>query len=420
MIPVAPSGISQQRIDAARPLPRQRKGSPRILLLGYAGAANTGADLRVIETILQLQTLFGERTDLRLLALGECFDHPVLAGVSKLVPTLPYLPDALDSAIREADVVINLEGSTYTSKFSDSLAGILVGGVALAAALGRVAISYGVDSGTMSPVLEDFVRRNAALGHVIVRNEAARIELQSLGIECVAGADTAWTYRAQGGFHNDARRVALCPNNPYWWPVEADAARALALDARGEKSALRYGPLHFHRWDDRRSAAFDAYIDCFARIAIGLREQGYVPVIVGMEQLDDAACSALAARLPVDIEKVVRGVAPLARVAEAVASAQCVVSTRYHAVVLAVSHGVPVFGLSMDSRIDRLLTEAGIEGWHASCDSADAGRLALDAIGSISNLSEREKLVARLLRYADGQRAIFHAMGASLVSLIEA
>ncbi|MEW6343384.1 MAG: polysaccharide pyruvyl transferase family protein [Paraburkholderia sp.] len=413
----------QHRIDAARPTATHRDGPLRILLLGYAGAGNTGADLRAIETIRQLRRLFGERAHLSLLALGERFDHPVLAEVPKRVPDFPYLPDALDAAIRDSDVVINMEGSTYTSRFSDSLAGALIGGVALAAAHGRLGIAYGVDSGSQSAALLSFVRCNAKLGHVIARNEAARHELLALGVACEAGADTAWTYRVE----HDALAgdgilpyVALCPNNPYWWPVHADAPRAFALDARGERSPHRYGPLHFHAWDTHRSAAFDGYIGRFAQIASALREQGYVPVVVGMEQLDAAACDALAARLPFDIDKIVRGPNTLSEVAAVVSRARCVVTTRYHAAVLAMSHGIPVFGLSMDSRIDRLLTEAGVQGWHASCDAPDAACLALEAIGSLNHDPVRERLVARLLAYADNQRACFHSMGARLATLVEA
>ncbi|MFP3183886.1 MAG: polysaccharide pyruvyl transferase family protein, partial [Paraburkholderia sp.] len=148
--------------------------------------------------------------------------------------------------------------------------------------------------------------------------------------------------------------------------------------------------------------------------------QGYVPVVVGMEQLDAAACDALAARLPFDIDKIVRGPNTLSEVAAVVSRARCVVTTRYHAAVLAMSHGIPVFGLSMDSRIDRLLTEAGVQGWHASCDAPDAACLALEAIGSLNHDPVRERLVARLLAYADNQRACFHSMGARLATLVEA
>lgn len=417
----------QQRIDASAnsqghgPVPT-RGPRLRILLLGYSGAGNTGADLRTIETIAQLQRLLAPREpDITLFALGDCFDHPVLATTPKLTPALPYLPDALDAAIRDADLVLNVEGSTYTSKFSDSLAGILIGGVALADAHGRPAIAYGVDSGTMSAALTRFVTRNAARGQILCRNETARAHLAPLGVQTQPGADTAWTYRAPHSARAAARGsriAALCPNNPFWWPVVADAARARLLDARREVSPFRYGPLHFHSWDDTRAAAYDAYLARFADIAEGLRQQGYTPVLVGMEQLDRAACADLAARLPFAVEIVARGAERLDEVAATVAQAACVVTTRYHAAVLAMSHGVPVFGLSMDPRIDRLLAEAGCAQWRAACDADDSTQAALAQLGTLEAPHVRAELIACYDRYADAQRSRFEEMGRQVLAAL--
>jgi polysaccharide pyruvyl transferase WcaK-like protein len=417
----------QQRIGAARRAPdrngsRARGDAPRTLLLGYSGAGNTGADLRTIETIAQLRRLLAPREPrITLFALGDCFDHPLLAGTPRLTPALPYLPDALDAAVRDADLVLNVEGSTYTSKFSDSLAGVLIGGIALAHAHERPAIAYGVDSGRMSVALTRFVERNAEAGEINCRNEAARAQLASLGVRTHAGADTAWAYRAPpeaGNVAQGARRVALCPNNPFWWPVHADAARARELDARGEASPFRYGPLHFHTWDAARAEAYHAYLERFARIAVELKAQGYTPVLVGMEQLDRSACADLAARVPFAIDTVARGPHTLDEVAATVAHATCVVTTRYHAAVLAMSHGVPVFGLSMDTRIERLLSEAGCAQWSAACDHEDGADAALEAIASLRNGEVRTALIAAYDDYARIQRDRFDAMGERLRAVL--
>ncbi len=421
----------QQRIDAARRAKARgatvapTSSRPRILLLGYSGAGNTGADLRTIETIAQLKRLLApHEPEITLFALGDCFDHPVLASTPRLEPALPYLPDALDAAIRDADLVLNVEGSTYTSKFSDSLAGILIGGIALADAHGRPAIAYGVDSGAMSPALTRFVTRNAARGQVICRNEAARAQLAPLGVQTQPGADTAWTWRAPRSARAAARdargeRVAaLCPNNPFWWPVVADAAHARLLDAQREASPLRYGPLHFHSWDTARAAAYEAYLARFAEIATGLRQKGYTPVLVGMEQLDRAACDDLAARLPFEVDIVARGAASLDEVAATVALASCVVTTRYHAVVLAMSHGVPVFGLSMDPRIDRLLVEVGCAQWSAACDAADGSQVALQRLHTLDEPRVRNELRIAYERYAEAQRSRFEDMGRRVLAAL--
>ncbi|MGV2292977.1 polysaccharide pyruvyl transferase family protein [Trinickia sp. YCB016] len=420
----------QERIDAARrrsvrarPRAPDADRDPRVLLLGYNGAGNTGADLRAIETVIQLRRLLAPREPrITLFALGDCFDHPSLASLPRLASALPYLPDALDAAVQDADIVINVEGSTYTSKFSDSLAGTLIGGIALAHAHGRHAIAYGVDSGAMTGALTRFVERNAQGGLVMARNEAARMQLAGLGIAAQPGADTAWTYRAPSSARIAAlgsRVAALCPANPFWWPVCADAARARSLDARGEASPFRYGPLHFHSWDEARAAAYDAYVERFTAIAEGLRDEGYTPVLVGMEQLDLAVCRDVAARLPFACEIVARGPDRLADVAAAVAHAACAVTTRYHAAVLAMSHGVPMFGLSMDTRIARLLEEADCAQWYAACDAQDGAQHALAKIRSLDETAKRDALVAAFARYADAQRVRFDEMGARLLKVIE-
>lgn len=425
----------QHRIDAAatragmsrRAAPARRRGADaplNVLLLSYSGMGNTGADLRTIETIAQIKDVFALRAPrIKLVALGTMFDHPVLARASKLDSPLPYLPDALDAAAREADLVLNVEGSTYTSKFSDSLAGTLIGGVALAHVHGCLAVSYGVDSGAMSAPLQGFVRRNAQRGVVVCRNAAARAQLAQLGVHAERGADTAWRWRArrqQGTAAQGERAIALCPNNPFWWPVYADAPRAQALDAAAGVSPLRYGARHFHRWDDARERAYDAYLARFAELGGALFERGYTPVIVGMEQLDEAACLDLAARLPFEARVVVRGGADLETVATTVAHAHCVVTTRYHAAVVALSHGVPAFGLSMDERIDRLLDEAGMSDWYARCDSPDAAAHALDRIHALEDPHAYEHIVAVCKRYADEQRTLLAQMGQRLAERAEA
>lgn len=418
----------QRRIDAAgRHAARARRTDDalRVLLLSYSGAGNTGADLRTIETIAQIQDVFAHRVPrIKLLALGTLFDHRVLARVKKLDSPLQYLPDALVEAVAEADLVLNVEGSTYTSKFSDSLAGMLIGGVALAHAQGCPAASYGVDSGTMSASLQRFVRRNAQRGLVICRNDAACAQLAELGVSGQRGADAAWRWRAReraAASGERAGRVAvLCVQNPFWWPVYADAPRARALDASGEESPLRYGALHFHRWDAARERAYDRYLSRFAALCAGLRERGYEPVIVGMEQLDQAACRDLAARLPFKVRIVARGQADLEAVATTVAHADCVVTTRYHAAVLAVSHGVPVLGLSIDERIDRLLDEAGLGDWRARCDDDGSTAHALDRIDTLDDAREHSLIVAACERYAGAQRAVFDRMGRNLAAWVEA
>lgn len=373
----------QTALHGAPDRARKRGGPLRVLLLGYTGAGNTGADLRTIEVIRQLRSLFTDSlVEPTMFALGAVLDHPDLRSARVFVPRSDYYPDALAQAVHEYDVVLNVEGSTYTSKFSDSLAALLIGGVGLAAANGRIASAYGVDAGAMSERLSRFAVATAAGVDIVCRSQGACERLQALGMTIAQGADAAWGFRANQNARPPlpARYAVLCPNNPFWWPVETNVRRALELEMTGMQSPLRYGPLSFHTWDDLRAARFAAYKRDFAAIAEGLKRRGYTPVFVAMEQLDRAACEEIAAVLPFEAPVLARGEYSLDAIVGTLETAQWIVTTRYHASVMAISNQVPVVGVSMDSRIDQLFAENGLSDWTLSCEEAGFGKRVLERI----------------------------------------
>jgi hypothetical protein len=101
--------------------------------------------------------------------------------------TSPLTNTDAASSSTSADNKASTTSAAHAGPKADaSLAGTLIGGIALAHAHGRHAIAYGVDSGAMTAALTRFVERNAQGGLVIARNDAARMQLAALG---VAGLD---------------------------------------------------------------------------------------------------------------------------------------------------------------------------------------------------------------------------------------
>jgi polysaccharide pyruvyl transferase WcaK-like protein len=406
---------------------RARDGVLRILLLGYLGAGNTGADVRAIETIRQLRRILaGRPIAFTLLGFGELFDHPGFGDVARLTLATPYLPDALDAAVPGFDIVLNVEGSTYTSRFSDALAGSLIGGVALAAAHGSLAYAYGADTGAMSARLAAFAVSCAALApdaRVFCRSDASFARLGALGARPERGADAAWLYRVPA----DARPVqpplppryaALCPNNPYCWPVLTDVRRALAAGSTPHAPG-RHGPFTFYSWDDARARRFERYAIGYAALADALRERGIEPVLVAMERSDLAACEAIAARTAVGPRIVARPHASIDAVIGTLAQARCVIATRYHAALFAMAHAVPVFGVSMDERIGQLLDDAQLGGALASCDDPLFAQRALAWLDAVE-LASPEPLRHAYAELAARHTARFEAMGAQLRAALAA
>jgi polysaccharide pyruvyl transferase WcaK-like protein len=397
-------------------------GPLRILLLGYTGAGNTGADIRTIETIRQLRRLFaGCDLELTVFACGALFDHADLQSVRVFTPSSLYFPEALDAGMQDFDVVLNVEGSMYTSKFSDSLAAILIGGVGLAAAHGRVACAYGIDAGAMSARLERFAAATASGVEIVCRSSGAQARLAKLGLATQSGADSAWDFRAADGALPELppNYAVLCPNNPFWWPVYTDVRRAIELDVAGTESPLRYGPLHFHTWDDLRAARLAAYKHGFAAVAEGLKRRGYAPVLVAMERLDRDVCEEIAAQLPFPVPIVSRGVHSLDAVVATIEQAKWVVTTRYHASVLAIASRVPAIGVSMDARIDQLFEESGLAEWGISCDEQGFEGRVLERIDAAAIGPTLDGLRDRYASITAEQSLRFEAMGVALKRLVD-
>ena len=418
-------------IDRARQRGPRRRASrgraTRVLLLGYVGAGNTGADVRAIEVIRQLRQLLADRpVTLTLLGIGELFDHPEFAGVARFAPSSRYLPAALDAALPDYDLVLNVEGSTYTSRFSDTLAGLLIGGVSLADAHGALAYAYGADAGAMSARLECFVASSASGATVFCRSDAALARLRAFGLDPLPGADPAWRYRAAAtpsatpAAHTlPARFAALCPNNPYCWPVVTDARRALALaGAGGGDARLRHGPFSFYSWDASRARRFEQYTDGYAMLALALRRRGIEPVLVAMERGDAAACEAISARLSAPARIVARPRASIDTVLGTLARAGCVITTRYHAALFAMAHAVPVFGVSMDERIAQLFDDAGISECSADCDDPLFAERVLERI-EIDALGAPQRLVRAYAALATRQTDRLDAMGARVRAALD-
>lgn len=411
----------QREAASARVRSHDRAAPLRVLLLGYTGAGNTGADLRTIETIRQLRGLFADRRlELTVLALGGMLDHPDLRSVEVLKPQSEYSPDVLAQAVGEYDIVLNVEGSTYTSKFSDSLAALLIGGVGLAAAHGRIACAYGIDAGEMTERLTRFAAETAGGVDIVCRSRGASERLRALGLSVEPGADSAWGYRAAPGSRPPlpARHAVLCPNNPFWWPVQTNVRRALELDLAGLQSPLRYWQLSFHTWDDLRAARFAAYKRSFAAIAEGLRRRGYAPVFVAMERIDRAVCEQIATLLPFEAPVIARGEHPLDAVVGTLEEAQWMVTTRYHGAVMAIANRVPVVGVSMDSRIAQLFAENGLNDWALSCEEKAFERRVLERIDTgigpvLDSLRERYGQIA------SRESQTFAAMGERLKQRVD-
>ena len=85
------------------------------------------------------------------------------------------------------------------------------------------------------------------------------------------GTDTAWTFEPLGpeygrkalrdaGWDGTTPVLAICPINPFWWPVKPSLAKWLAHSVAGAYEKSYYRTIYFHRSGSQVDAAYEKYL----------------------------------------------------------------------------------------------------------------------------------------------------------------
>ncbi|MGE0708734.1 MAG: polysaccharide pyruvyl transferase family protein [Planctomycetota bacterium] len=398
-----------------------RPGAPlKLLLVGYLGTRNTGADVRVAEMIRQLRAITGdELLELTALTSDARLSAGYFPGVRQVkLPDL-YPPFLLRETARHHGVVA-CEGSMFKSKFANALTTLMAGALGLASVQNKLSVGYGAEAGDMDPLLEAFVARYCRESLIVCRNEASRSVLARLGVPTAPGADTAWTFEPappeagrallrRGGWDGAAPLLIVCPINPFWWPVRPEPARLLTDALRGRRHEDHYRSLYYHSYDARDRERQERYLDGLAAGALAFaREQGAAIAVVGMERLDRAACEGLRARLGPG-PCLVSDEHDMFALVSALRCARWLVSSRYHAMVCSMPAGVASLGVSMDERILNLCDQRGQPELCLEVQDAELGDRVHEGLRTLER--ERERVVAGIRRCVVAELRAMGEMG---------
>lgn len=386
----------------------------KLLFAGYNGTRNTGSDVRVEEMLRQVRRILGPE-NLSLRVMSQNFDLTRgYFGDARQVHLPDVFPRFLHSEVRQSDGVVACEGSMFKSKFANALTTMMIGALGMAAAQNKLSVAYGAEAGAMDPLLQKMCRRYCRKSLVITRNIESQAVLGKLGVPTELGTDTAWTFEPLGpeyaqkalrdeGWDGVTPILAVCPINPFWWPVSASLAKWMAHSATGAFDRSYYRTIYFHRSGAAVDAAFEKYLDAMARAVDAYRKSRRVfPVLVAMEMLDREACQRVAEKL---------GGAPvfssdrfnMYEIVSILRACHRMVSSRYHAIVTSMPAGVPSAGVTMDERIRNLMRERGHDHLLARVDDPDLTDRIVSSLHSLDEQAEEirdamGKVVARNLR----------------------
>jgi polysaccharide pyruvyl transferase WcaK-like protein len=350
---------------------RWKPGTPlNLLVAAYNGARNTGEDVRVEEIVRQVRRILGpEHVRMAVPTLNFDLTSGYFGDAAQV--RLPYIfPPFISQEVPKYDGAIACLGPTFSTKFASAVNTLMVGILGVASAQNKLAVGYGVEAGRMDPLLSSMVRRFCSDTLAIARNEESLAVLGRLNVPSELGADTAWSFEPHGpeygekmlreaGWDGGRLVLAICPINPFWWPVKPSLIRYLSKATLGWYQESHYRSIYFHNSGPRVDRAFEHYLSAIAKCVSAFREEyGIFPVLVAMERLDTLACQKLSSRLG-GVPIFSSAQYDMFQVVSILRRCHMMISSRFHGIVTSMPGLVPSAGITMDERIRNLMRDRG-------------------------------------------------------------
>jgi polysaccharide pyruvyl transferase WcaK-like protein len=386
----------------------------KLLFAGYNGTRNTGSDIRVEEIVRQIKTILGEENVAGSVMTQDFELTRGYFGDCRQVHLPDVFPPFLHSEVPRQDGVIACEGSMFKSKFANALTAMIVGSLGIASAHNKLSVAYGGEAGAMDPLLQKMCKRYVHDSLVITRNTESQEILGKLGVATELGTDTAWTFEPLGpeygrkalrdaGWDGTTPVLAVCPINPFWWPVKPSLIKSVAHSLSGAYGKSYYRTIYFHRDGKEVDMAYAKYLSAMAEGIQNYRKSRTVfPVLIAMEMLDRDACERVAQQIggaPVFAS----GQLNMYEMVSILRACHRMLSSRFHAVVTSMPAGVPSAGVTMDERIGNLMRQRGHDHLLMNVDEPDLADKIAAALGALDAEAEEigcsmKKVVAQNIR----------------------
>jgi polysaccharide pyruvyl transferase WcaK-like protein len=347
-----------------------KTGQLKVLLVGYSGANNTGAEALLQADIADLRAVLGEDALLTIPALKDASNlrRYLQEGPNLRIVQMPAIfVSAARRLVREHDLVMLVEGSAYMDTWTSALLWYFLWATRCAHAAGRPCLAYAVDAGQLRPLNRWLVKREGSNTDLIITRSAAAAErLRSWGVTAPiestadnaftfgpdpkdeAWLDAVWPDRGSGA-------VGLAAVDFYLWPV--------VIRPWGRREDCYRWPYYFSRSGGRRRAS-GALAEGYARWADDVvARHGRAVTLICMEELDEPLARSIhglmtrrdRARVFSSREHDASRMTALLR------SLGLLVTSRYHASVLSLAAHVPQVAVGHDLRLRTLYAELGLE-----------------------------------------------------------
>jgi polysaccharide pyruvyl transferase WcaK-like protein len=378
----------------------KRNGStgPRVLMVGYNGANNTGAEALLLSDIRDVREVMGPGARITVPTLNEANLRRYLRespGVAIApMPTLYF--GAIHKMVKESDLVLLVEGSTYMDTWGSPLLWAFLWATTCAADMGKPCLAYAVDAGTLSPTNQRLVRVVASRTDLIVTRTAAAAErLRRIGVTaplaCTADnaftfhpgeEDRGWTARAWPEARGGMVGFALVDFS--LWPA--------VMRPWGRRERCYKWPYYFSSSPERTRYREALARDYAALADHAVESAGKSVALICMEQVDEDLCARVhrAMKHPGKARVFSSRQRNASQLTVLLRSLDLLVTSRFHAGVLSLAGVVPQVAVHHDTRLSTLYTDLGLkERWFVDPRIEEGLATATTAAGFLDEIRGR-------------------------------
>ncbi|MDD1768283.1 MAG: polysaccharide pyruvyl transferase family protein, partial [Methanomassiliicoccales archaeon] len=348
---------------------KSSSGTPRVLLVGYNGANNTGSEARLLTIIEEFRYVLGSEVEITVPTLNEGNLRRYLKEGPKLyiapVPSLYFF--AMKRLVKENDLVVLVEGSCYMDTWAYYLLWAFLGATKYAHAMGKPSLAYAVDSGEVSDANRLRIAREASKTDLIITRTCAAAErLRTWGVTApieVTG-DQAFVFEPHLEDEGLMRRV---------WPEAGSSVAGIAVVdfyiwpvvvRPWDRSRYLYKWPYYFSHSNERSLASEALAGSLAAQADRLTEQhGKHVALICMENVDEPLAREVRRRMKrPDLARVFSSREfNSSQMTSVLRNLDLLLTSRYHASVLSMAAHVPQIAVGHDLRLEDLYGEIGIK-----------------------------------------------------------
>jgi polysaccharide pyruvyl transferase WcaK-like protein len=340
---------------------------PQVLLVGYNGATNTGSEARLLTVIDDARRVLGSDVHITVPTLNE----ENLRRYLKEEPTLHIAPIpsifffAIRRLVREHDLVMLVEGSTYMDSWTSALLWAFLWTTKYAHKFGKPCIAYAVDVGKLSSSNKRRVQKQASKTDLIItRTNIAADRLKSIGVTAPieVTADTAFNFQVDDENKNFLKKVwpeakemvGLAVVDFYMWPV--------VIRPWGRRENVYRWPYYFSRTKKRRQATEDLADGWAAQVDQIIENYGKNVAILCMEEVDQPLAEKIQNKVQHPGQARIFSSRNLnaSQMTSILRSLVLLVTSRYHAAVLSLEATIPQIAFGHDNRLRDFYQEIGL------------------------------------------------------------